>query len=176
MRLHPSVKRNEDVRRLFEALRQFLDARGYRRRDMVWYSHTAELIRVLSFDPGLTRIRPRFALGIALHALDKADDPTVWDSVRPLRCRATHPQIDDCAISIRLERLFEDRSRYETLTDFSNRSRDSIPEILEVVADCALPFLESFSTLENVRKFMQSKQASAFTIREAAKGILFNGS
>src|SRR5688572_7584969 len=142
---------------------------------MLWYSHTSELIRVLSFNVGLERIRPWFAVGIALHALDGVNDPTVWDSIVPVRCRATHPQIEDCAISVNLRRLASDRARYDELTDFTDRSRlhlECVPQILEVLTSCALPFLESFSTLEDVRRFAQSERASAFTIREAARTIL----
>jgi hypothetical protein len=167
--------RNEDVGLLFEAVRKLLTERGYKRRDLIWYSHTPDLIRVFRFDPGLTRIRARFAVGIALHALDGVDDATVWDSIRPLRCRATHPQIEDCAISASVQRLVSDRTRYDELTDFTDRSRphsDSIPPILDVLTSCALPFLESFSTLEDVRRFAQSERGSSFTIREAAKTIL----
>ena len=174
MQTHPSF-RNESVRLLFEAVRRLLGERGYKRRDLTWYSHSPAVIRVLRFDPGMTRFKMRFALGIALHALDSADDPTVWDSVRPLRCRATHPQIEDCAVSVRLERLLEDRTHYEELADFGDRTRsysDSIPKIVEVVSSRALPFLESFSTLDDVRRFVQSDRASSVTIREAAKKIL----
>ena len=156
MHKHPSL-RKEDVGLLFEAVRSLLADRGYRRRDMVWYSHTPDLIRVLSFDPGLTRIRARFVVGIALHASNGVDDTTVWDSIRPLRCRATHPQIEDCAISVGLERLVQDRSRYETVTDFTDRSRshsESIPQILEFVTTYALSFIEGFSTVEDVRRFV----------------------
>ena len=173
--IHPSL-RNEDVGLLFEAMRKLLAERSYKRRDLIWYSHTPDLIRVLSFAPGLTRIRAHFAVGIALHVLDGVDDPTTWDSVRPLRCRATHPQIEDCAISASLRHLVSDRPRYDELTDFTDRSRshsESIPHILEVLTTCALPFLEAFSTLEDVRRFAQSERVSAFAIREAAKTILF---
>jgi len=172
--IHPSL-RNEDVGLLFEAVRTLLTERGYQRRDLIWYSHTPDLIRVLRFDPGLTRIRARFAVGISLHALDGVDDPTVWDSILPLRCRATHPQIEDCAISVSLQRLVLDRARYDELTDFTDRSRshsDSIPQILEVLTGCALPLLEGFSTLEDVRRFVQSERASVLTVRDAAKTIL----
>lgn len=170
-----SLLRNEDVGLLFDGVRTLLSHRGYQRRDMVWYSHTPDLIRVLSFQVGLTRIRPSFAVGISLHALDTVNDPTVWDSIRPLRCRATHPQIQDCAISANLRRLVSDRACYDELTDFTDRSRshsDSIPQILEILRSCALPFLESFSTLEDARNLAQSERASDFTIREAAKAIL----
>lgn len=87
----------------------------------------------------------------------------------------THPQIEDCAISIRLERIVENRNRYESLTDFTDRSRshsDSIPQIMEVVTTCALPFLESFSTLDDVRRLAKSERATAFTILAAAKTVL----
>jgi len=171
---HPSL-RAEDVGLLFEAVRQRLAEKGYQRRDMAWYSYSPELIRVLSFDPGLTWVRARFAVGISLRVLDGVDEPTVWDSIGAPRCRATHPQIDDCSISVRLERLVEDHHRYEALTDFTDRSRshpDSIPQILGIVTTCALPFLESFSTLDDVRRFARSERAAAFDIREAAKTIL----
>ena len=68
-----------------------------------------------------------------------------------------------------------DHAGYDELTNFTDRSRlhrDSIPQILEIVTSCALPFLESFSTLEDARKLAQSERASDFTIREAAKAIL----
>ena len=171
---HPALK-NEDVRLLFEALRQMLDARGYQRRDLTWYSYSRELIRVLHFAPALTRDRIWFALGIALRALDGVEDRTVWDAVRPLRCRATHPQIEDCAVSVRLQRLVDDRAAIEGLCDFTDRTvshAGSVPQILQVISQVALPFLESFNTLEDVRTFVHSNRAQVCTIREPAKAIL----
>jgi hypothetical protein len=171
---HPALK-NEDIRLLFEALRQMLDERAYQRRVLTWYSYSRALIRVLHLAPALTRNRIWFALGIALRALDGVEDRTVWDSIRPLRCRATHPQIEDCAVSVRLQRLVEDRARFVTschFTDATVSHSASVPHILQVISQVALPFLESFNTLEDVRTFVHSERAPVCTIREPAKTIL----
>ena len=108
-------------------------------------------------------------------ALEGVEDRTVWDSIRPLRCRATHPQIEDCAVSVRLQRLVEDRDRFENLCDFTDAAvshSGSVPHILQVITRVALPFLKSFNTLEDVRTFVHSERAHICTIREPAKAIL----
>lgn len=173
---HSSRFRSDDIRLLFGALRQMLVERGYKRRDMAWYSYSSDLIRVLEFAPAVARKKVWFPLGIALRALDGADDPTVWDAVRPLRCRATHPQIEDCAVSVRLQRLVADRAGFERLCDFTDPTIshvDSVSQILQVIAQVALPFLESFNTLEDVRAFVHSNRAHLCRISEPAKAILF---
>jgi len=152
-----------------------LSEKGYRRRDMTWYSHSHELIRVFEFAPAVTRNKVWFRLGIALRALDGVKDPTVWDMVRPLRSRATHPQIEDCAVSVRLQSLVENRVDFERVCDFTDPTishAGSIPHILQVVSQVAVPFLESFNRLEDVRAFVHSDRARLCTIREPAKAIL----
>jgi len=171
--MQPAELKNEDVRLLFEGLRRLLADRGYRRRDTTWYSETHELVRVFNLD---LHSRTHFAMGIALHALDRVNDPTVWDSVYPGRCRATHPQIDDCAISIGLHDMVDDCAAFDKLTKFLNRivpGSEAIPKLVQTVDEVALPFLESFQTIEDVRKFVRSERASTLTIREAARSILF---
>src|SRR3989442_1393719 len=125
---------SEDVRLLFESLNRLLAGRGYRRRGTTWYSDTPELIRVCSFNPGpLTWTH--FAVGIYLHALDKVHDPTVWDTIGPIRCRATHPQIEDCAVSINLRYLVEDRAEFDKLTRFLTRNvsgLEAVPRIIQL--------------------------------------------
>ncbi len=160
---------------LFDSLRQMLSEKGYQRRDMTWYSHSRELIRVLELAPTVSRNKVWFRLGIALRALDGVQDPTVWDMVRPLRCRATHPQIEDCAVSVRLQRLVDNRADFERVCDFTDPTishANSLPQILQVVSRVAMPFLESFNSLEDVRVFVHSDRARLCTIREPAKAIL----
>jgi hypothetical protein len=164
------------ARLLFEGLNRLLVGRGYRRRGTTWYSDAHDLIRVFSFDPHPTW-RP-FALGIYLHALDRVPDPSVWDTIGPrVRCRATHPQIEDCAVSVGLQDLVEDRARFVGLTKFLVRNvsgLEAVPQIVQVVSDVALPLLETFQTVNDVRRAVQSegKCKSSLKIRESAKAIL----
>ncbi len=168
--------KSEDVRLLFEGLNRLLAGRGYRRRGTTWYLDTREFIRVFTFDPGpLTWTN--FAVGIYLHALDNVDDPTVWDSIRPRRCRATHPQIEDCAVSINLRYLVEDRAEFDKLTKFLARNvsgLEAVPRIIQLVSEIALPLLESFRTVDDIRKAVHSgcRCKSDLKIRESAKEIL----
>jgi hypothetical protein len=166
--------RREDEHFLFEAVRILLAKKGYQRRDMTWYSYTPELIRVLRFDPGY-KSRARFAIGLALHVLDKVDDPAVGGMTFSVPCRSTHPQLEDCAISVALRRLVENRTHYDELLYFTESSRlqpESIPQILEIISKSALDFLEQFSVLDDVRRFVKTEKFSAFTIRQSAKTML----
>jgi len=171
MHADPELK-NEDVRLLFETLRRLMTEKDYRRRDTTWYFDTRELIRVFKFD---IHSRTHFAMGIALRALDRVDDPTVWDSIYPRRCRATHPQIEDCAVSVGLHDMVDDCTEFEKLTKFLNRAvsgSEAVPKIVQAVSQVALPFLESFQTLDDLRRVVHSERASLLTIRETAKDIL----
>src|ERR1051325_302203 len=167
---------NEDIRLLFKGLNRLLAGRGYRRRGTTWYSDTRELIRVFSFEPSPTW-RP-FAVGIYLHALDRILDPSIWDTIGPhVRCRATHPQIEDCAVSLGLQYLVEDRAKFVDLTKFLVRNvsgSEAVPQIVRVVSEVALPVLETFQTANDVRRAVhsESKCKSFLKIRESAKAIL----
>jgi len=170
MHRDPELK-NEDVRLLFEALRRLLAGKGYRRRETTWYFDTRALIRVFSFN---IHSRTHFAMGIALRALDRVDDPTVWDAIYPRRCRETHPQIEDCAISVGLHDMV-DCTEFDKLTKFLNRAvpgSEAVPKIVQAVSEVALPFLEGFQTLDDVRRVLHSERASLLTIRETARDIL----
>jgi len=171
--MHPDPEfKNEDVRLLFEALRRLFVGKGYRRRSTTWYFDNRDFIRVFNFS---IHSRTHFAMGIALRALDRANDPTVWDSVEPRRSRATHPQIEDCAISVGLHDMVDDCTEFDKLTKFLNRAvpgTEAVPKIIQTVSDVALPFLESFQTLDDIRRVLHSERASVLTIRERAKDIL----
>src|SRR5947199_9542651 len=104
--------------RLLADLRRLLAGKGYRRRGTTWYSDSRDLIRVFGFDPGQGPLAwTQFGLGFHLHALDKMHDPTVWDMIRPVRSRATHPQVEDCAVSVGLEDLLTHHSEFDGLVD-----------------------------------------------------------
>jgi hypothetical protein len=166
----------EDVCCLFESLNRLLAGRAYRRRGTTWYSDRRELIRVFSFDSQPTW-RP-FAVGVYLHALDKVHAPSVWDTIGPrIRCRATHPQIEDCAVSVGLQYLVEDRAGFVKLTRFLVRNvsgSEAVPQIVQAVSDVALPLLETFETVDDVRRALHAecKCRSFLKIHESAKPIL----
>ena len=167
---------NKDSRRLFEDLNRLLAGRGYRRRGTTWYSDTRELIRVFNFDP-YSSWRP-LALGIYLHALNNHPEPSVWDTIGPnVRCRPTHPQIEDCAVSVALQYLVEDGANFWSLTKFLVRNvsgTEAVPQIVQVVSEVALPLLERFETVNDLRTALNSdcRCKSFVKISESAKPML----
>jgi hypothetical protein len=166
--LHSSFK-NEELRQLFEALRRMFHERGYQRRDLAWYSYTQELARTVHMSPRHMRDKMWFFLGVAPRAL-LSQSTNSGDARR----QATHPGIEDCAISVGLHTLVPDPF-FEKVCDFSDRSAShavAIPKIVKTVSNVGCASLEQFLTLEDVRAFVHSDRSRAWTIREPDKLIL----
>jgi hypothetical protein len=168
---------DSEYTRLLADLHRLLAGRGYRRRGTIWYSDTRDLIRVFGFDPGQGPLAwTQFGLGVHLHALDKVHDPTVWDMIRPVRSRATHPQIEDCAVSLGLHDLLTHHSEFDGLQNLPDQNVFGLrtaPQVVQIASKTALPWLESFRTVDDVRRLVHSECQSFVRIREPAKAILF---
>ena len=153
---------------LFKELQSRLHDRGYQRRDENWYSYSDELIRLLYFRPGRSYPMVWFGLGFDFRDLDRhVREKTVWDSIHPVRCRATHPGYSECAVTLPFRHLVPDPFQFRKLCDFRDQTvshTHSVSQIIELISTIALPFLERFTTVDQVREFVNSEQGKPCSI------------
>jgi hypothetical protein len=150
---------NEDIQSVVEALVPLMIRHDYQRRDSAWYFLNPELLRVFEFYPSRFRKRAFLNVGLLLRSLN--------DSIRP---RAI-----DCSVFTRIDHLVPDVEQHELVLNFGDPAltiTQRVAYIAKTVEEIVLPFLATFNSEDDVRRFVQSPGSKRITIHKSARQAL----
>lgn len=151
---------SEFGKRIQRGLAPVLKARGYAKSGATWRKRNDETVGVLNLQGSAWGPLFYFNLGIYFRALG--------DHARPSE--------NHCHIRTRLGQLVPDQSRLNALLDFETPFDEGarIQEIVEIVVEFGLPWLDTLSTIEGVRERCDFRNRNDLWITVEAREFLNN--
>lgn len=151
---------SEYGKRIQRGLAPVLKARGYSKSGATWRKRNDLTIGVLNLQGSAWGPHFYVNLGIYFRALGDRDRPTEYH----------------CHIRTRLGELVPDRSRLDALLDFETAFDEEprIQEIVELIVEFGLPWLDAFSTIEGARERCDFRNRNGLWITVEAREFLKN--
>jgi len=137
-------------RQLAAALAPTLKGAGYRKRALNWHREWEDTITVFNIQKSQWGDQCYINCAVYLKALGDEKTPPEYR----------------CPVRIRLDDLVPDRNRLNALLDFENRINNETrgDEIERLVTSFALPWLEKYAQMEDLKSLVRSDKASHMAI------------
>jgi hypothetical protein len=140
----------DSKRQLGEALAPVLKVAGYRKRALTWHREWKDTISVVNLQK--SQWGDQFYVNCAIY-------------LKALGSEKTPPEYR-CQVRTRIDDLVPDQSRLNALLDFEKKIKEEtrLEEIVTLVTSFALPWLEKYSEVEQLRSLVCSDKASHMAI------------
>ena len=141
---------SDSKQQLGAALAPSLKAAGYRKRALTWHREWKDTISV--FNVQKSQWGDQFYINCAIYLKALGDEKT--------------PPEYRCPVRIRIGDLVPQRERLNSLLDFEKEIKEEarLQEIVTMVNSFALPWLEKYADVEELRSLVCSDKASQMAI------------
>jgi|APSaa5957512622_1039677.scaffolds.fasta_scaffold25808_3 hypothetical protein len=149
---------SEEQKQLVNALKPLLKQHGFRKQGATWHRQVPGYIQVVNVQGSQWSKTFYINLGVYITQLGDKETPPEYD----------------CHIRNRVNDLAQDRRRYIALVDMENDIPPDtrLPELLAVVEQYAIPWLEKYSNLDGIKDWITGEQPHGLPVSKAVFDLL----